>query len=116
MVESEKELGKVGFDLQTGHFWGEVLHLCGRETFHAETVDELRQLLRESVPGQQLEESIAGAPADEAYFESLVIHVEPLLFYRLSQQAMLHGKSLNHYIVGILKEVVEQAQTVEPLP
>lgn len=44
-MESTKQLGKIGIDLETGMYWGKVLHLCATETFLAESVDELRQLL-----------------------------------------------------------------------
>jgi predicted HicB family RNase H-like nuclease len=114
--ESEKELGKIGFDLARGKYWGEVLHLCGKERFYAESVEDLRRLLRESVPERQGGATKMATPADEPTFESLVIHLEPLLFYRLNQQAMLHGKSLHCYIVDVLEASVVAAQMVEPLP
>ena len=110
MVESNKQIGKVGFDLETGLYWGEVLHLCGTDTFQAESVDELRRLLRESIPTHQDESDAAGL-----LFERVVLHLNPTLFYKLNQQAMLHGNNLNQYIVDILKEIVDESQFLEPV-
>ena len=114
MLESEKQLGKVGFDDETGKYWGEVLHLCATEIFHADSVDELRQLLRESVPNQQEESSPTAVPPTDLLFESVVLDLNPTLLYKLNQQAMLHSQSLNQYIVDILKEVMDESQFLEP--
>ncbi len=115
MVESRKQLGKVGFDVETGTYWGEVLHLCGSVTFHAESVDELRQLLRGSIPEGQGEPTQTVVHPTELRFEGVVLDLSPTLYYKLNQQALLYGKNLKQYIVDVLKEVVDQTQRPEPI-
>ena len=105
MVEPITQLGKVGFDVETGNYWGKILHLCEVETFHTESVEELRRLIQESATNKQ-EESDRSAPiSTESLFESLVICLDPALYLKLNQQAGLVGKSLDQYIVDILEEV-----------
>lgn len=115
MMESKKQLGKVGIDLETGTYWGEVLHLCATETFQAESVDELRQLLRESVPERQEESSQTAVSPTDPFLESLVIDLDPALITKLNQQARLCGLSLNQFIVEILEEVVDRSQFPKPV-
>ena len=104
MVESVTQLGKVGFDDETGMYWGEILHLCEVETFHTESVEELRRLIQESVTNKQEESDRSAGISTEPFFESLVICLDPALYLKLNQQAGLACKSLDQYIVDILEE------------
>lgn len=113
MVESEKQLSKVGYDDETGMYWAEVLHLCEIETFHAESVDELRWLIQASVINRQEDSERSDANDMEPFFESLVLCLDPALHLELSQQAGLVGKNLNEYIVDILEEVVNRSRFPE---
>lgn len=115
MVESKKQLGKIGFDGETGTYWGEVLHLCAIETFHAETIDELRQQLRQSVSDRQEESDVVAASPADLFSESVMVNLDPTLLYELNQQAKLQNKSLNQVIVNILREVAERSQFPEPV-
>ncbi len=106
MVESISQLGKVGFDVETGNYWGEVLHLCEVETFHTDSIEELRRLIRESASNKQAELDRPAGVSTESFFESVVICLEPALYLKLKQQAGLAGKSLDQTIVDILEEFV----------
>mgnify|MGYP001545855709 CR=1 FL=1 len=109
MVTATKQLGKIGFDTDTGLYWGEILHLCDTETFYAASVDELRRLLRESVrEHEQIRPPVAPLPHQPGG-ESVLLCLEPALFLQLSRQASAAGKNLNQYIVDILQEVVDHA-------
>lgn len=113
MMESVTQLGKVGFDVKTGTYWGKILHLCEVETFHTESVEEMRQLIQASVTDKQEESDRSAALSTEPFFESVVICLDPALYLKLNQQAGLAGKSLDYYIVDILEEVVNRSPLSE---
>ena len=113
MVESVTQLGKVGFDAETGIYWGEILHLCEVEIFHTESVEELRRLIQESVINKEEESDRSVAISTEPFFESVVICLDPALYLKLNQQAGLAGKSLDQYIVDTLEEVVNRSPLAE---
>ena len=113
MVESRKQLGKVGFDLNTGIYWGEILHLCGIERFQAESIDELRQMLRESIDDTSAERGASGWEDAGIRFEPVALDVDPTLYYQLNQQALLQGKNVSQYIIQVLRAVVDESQRPE---
>ena len=113
MLESVIQLGKVGFDVETGTYWGEILHLCEVETFHTDSVEELRRLIQESVINKEEVSDRSDAISPEPFFESLVICLNPALYLKLNQQAGLAGISLDQYIVDILEEVVNRSPLSE---
>ena len=114
MVQSISQLGKIGFDEETGMYWGKVLHLCETETFFAESVEDLRRLIQGSTTNKQEDSDRLGGISTEPFFESLVICLDPALFLKLSEKAGLVGKSVDEYIVDILEEVVNKSQFLEP--
>ena len=113
MMESVTQLGKIGFDVETGSYWGEILHLCEVETFHTESVEELRRLIQESVINKQEESDRSAVISRSPFFESVVICLEPALHLKLNQQAGLAGKSVDQFIVDTLEEVVNRFPLTE---
>jgi predicted HicB family RNase H-like nuclease len=105
MEVSKKQLGKIGYDAETGMYWGEVIFLCKTELLHAESVEELRLLIRKTVKIKQEESDQTAGINTEHFHENLVICLEPTLHLQLNHQATRVGKSLNEYIVDVLRKV-----------
>lgn len=106
----KKQLGKIGYDTETGMYSGEVIFLYEIETFHAETVEELRLLIRESVRVRREESDRTGENSSKQFFKSLVVCLDPTLFLQLDKRANMANKSLDDYIVDALQEVVNKPQ------
>jgi predicted HicB family RNase H-like nuclease len=47
--------------------------------------------------------------------EQLTLNLNPSLHYKLNQQALMHGKNLNQYVVEILAAYIEESQQAEPV-
>ena len=115
MEAAIKHLGKIGYDTESGMYWGEVIFLCNTVHLQAESVEELRSLIHESVRNRRGEVDGASGIFTEQFFESLVICLEPTLYHQLSQLAALVGKSLNEYISDTLQEVANKQLIPEPV-
>lgn len=115
MLEPEKLLGKVRFDVETGLYWAEVLHLCKIEHFQGATVEDLRRMIAESLAGRGPETALSDDPVGQTFANRLILDLDPYLRLQILELAEMAGISIEEWIVTALDEAVDRSLFLEPV-
>ncbi len=110
MEEPELLLGKVQYDNETGLYRGKVLHICEIEEFEANSVEELRLMMAETLD----EEDAVLSQLDDPIDGKLVLKLDPYLRLQIVDQAELADLSLTEWIIAALEQAVDKFYFLEP--
>ncbi len=103
MLKYKEYSGYVEYDDEAHIFHGEVLDTKDVITFQGETVNEIEQAFRDSID-DYLEFCVErGEQPDKPFSGKFVLRMPSILHHRIYLKATESGKSLNNYIVGLLK-------------
>ncbi len=114
MLRPEKLLAKVRFDEETGLYRGEVLHLCEIEEIEADSIEELRLLIAESISKGDSKSAMAYDPEVNHFGDKLILDLDPYLRLQIFNQAELAGLSVEEWIAAALQEAVNNSFSLEP--
>jgi predicted HicB family RNase H-like nuclease len=103
--------GAATYDDDSGFFHGEVVGLRDVVTFQGETPALAAKAFAESVDDYLAFCKERGEDPEQPFSGKFVTRVEPSLHKQLSQQAQLHGLSLNGFVVTVLREAVSGERT-----
>ena len=98
---------KVEFDDDADIFHGEVINLRDVITFEGETVEELRQALRDSIDDYLNFCAERGEDPEKPYSGKFVVRVEPELHKNITIEARKKGKSLNAWVNDAISKALK---------
>ena len=106
MLKYKEYSGHVEYDDEAHIFHGEVLDTKDVITFQGKTVDEIEHAFRDSIDDYLAFCDERGEQPDKPFSGKLVLRIPFSLHHRIYLKASELGKSLNNYIVEILKRAV----------
>lgn len=106
MMEYQGYIATVEFDDEAGIFHGEVINLRDVVTFQGESVEELRQAFKDSIEDYLDFCSTRNEEPERPFSGKFSLRIDPSLHRRISTQARLAKKSLNHWINETLENAV----------
>ena len=106
MMEYKGYIGQVEFDDESGIFYGEVLNLRDVITFQGESVEELRQAMRESVEDYLSFCAERGEEPERPFSGKFTVRVAPALHRKLYVHAKQEQQSLNGWVNDLLERAV----------
>jgi predicted HicB family RNase H-like nuclease len=112
MMEYKGYVGKVEYNAESETLHGEVVGIRDVVTFEGRSVEELRREFRKSVEVYLEVCKDTGKEPDRPFSGKFVARLEPELHRAIATQAALAGKSLNAWVV----EVLRQAAARDPRP
>lgn len=108
MMEYNGYIAKVAYDDEARIFHGEVINLRDVITFQGETVEELRQALRESVADYLEFCEARGERPEKPFSGKFMLRIPPELHRKIYVQAKVADKSINSWVTDILETVASQ--------
>lgn len=106
MLKYKDYIATVEFDDEAGIFYGEVINLRDVITFQGKSVEELRQVFKDSVEDYLDFCSSRNEEPEKPFSGRFSLRIDPDLHRRIAMQARLSKKSLNHWIKDALETAV----------
>ena len=106
MMKYKGYSGRVEYDEEARIFHGELLDTRDVVTFQGTTVDEIEQAFRDSVDDYLEFCGERGERPDKPFSGRFVLRIPSELHHKLYLKAAQSGKSLNNWVVDVLKTVV----------
>lgn len=106
MLKYKDYIATVEFDDEAGIFYGEVINLRDVITFQGKSVEELRQVFKDSVEDYLDFCSSRNEEPEKPFSGRFSLRIDPDLHRRIAMQARLSKKSLNHWIKDTLETAV----------
>jgi predicted HicB family RNase H-like nuclease len=107
MLKYKGYSGRVEFDEQARIFHGEIIDTKDVITFQGISVDEIEKSFRESIEDYLEFCRVRGEKPDRPFSGKFVLRVPTELHHKLYVQAAKSGKSINNWLVDIIKDAVE---------
>ncbi|HNW33671.1 MAG TPA: type II toxin-antitoxin system HicB family antitoxin [Candidatus Ozemobacteraceae bacterium] len=104
MLNYKGYIGVVEFDDEANIFHGEVIGIRDVITFQGQTVDEIREALKDSVDDYIDMCRKHGKEPEKPFSGKLVLRLESELHRRVACAALREGKSINKWIADTLKD------------
>lgn len=104
MLTYKGYVGVVEFDDEANIFHGEVIGIRDVVTFQGQTVDEIREALKDSVDDYIDMCHKHGKEPEKPFSGKLVLRLESELHRRVACAALREGKSINKWIADTLKD------------
>ena len=98
--------GRVEYDDEAKIFHGEVIDTKDVITFQGTSVNEIETAFRDSIDDYLEFCQTRGEKPEKPFSGKFVLRVPPELHNKLYIQAQKSGKSLNTWVVDVLKDVV----------
>jgi predicted HicB family RNase H-like nuclease len=105
MMRYKGYTGRVEYDDEARIFHGELIDTRDVVTFQGTTVDEIEQAFRDSVDDYLDFCRERGERPDKPFSGRFVLRIPSELHHKLYLKAAQSGKSLNNWIVDVLKSV-----------
>jgi len=113
MIEYKGYTGVFEYDHEAEIFHGEVIDLRDVITFQGQSVDELKQALKDSVDDYlEFCEELGRSP-EKPFSGKFVVRLNPSLHREVSVQARKESKSLNQWVESTLHEKVNKEKSKE---
>lgn len=106
MMEYRGYIATVEFDNEADIFHGEVINLRDVITFQGKSVEELRQAFKDSIEDYLDFCATRNEEPERPFSGKFSLRIDPNLHRRISIQARLAKKSLNHWINETLENAV----------
>jgi predicted HicB family RNase H-like nuclease len=106
MLKYKGYSGRVEYDDEAKIFYGEVIDTKDVITFQGTSVNEIEKAFRESIDDYLEFCRERGEKPDKPFSGKFVLRVPSDLHHKLYIQAIRSGKSLNNWIVDVIKEAV----------
>ena len=106
MMEFRGYIATVEFDDEADIFHGEVINLRDVITFQGKSVEELRQAFKDSIEDYLDFCAARNEEPERPFSGKFSLRIDPNLHRRISIQARLAKKSLNHWINETLENAV----------
>lgn len=106
MMEYRGYIATVEFDDEADIFHGEVINLRDVITFQGKSVEELRQAFKDSIEDYLEFCAKRNEEPERPFSGKFSLRIDPNLHRRISIQARLAKKSLNHWINETLENAV----------
>ena len=106
MMKYKGYTGRVEYDDESKIFHGEIIDTKDVITFQGTTVDEIETAFRDSIDDYLEFCQTRGEKPEKPFSGKFVLRVPPELHNKLYIQAQKSGKSLNTWVVDVLKDVV----------
>jgi predicted HicB family RNase H-like nuclease len=97
----------VEFDGDDEIFFGRILGIRDRVSFHADNVEELKLAFREAVEDYAETCRKIGKPPEKPFSGNLMLRVDPAVHSKAALAAESTGKSLNQWGEEVLKKAAE---------
>ena len=107
MLKYKGYTGRVEYDDKAKLFHGEVIDTRDVITFQGTTVDEIETAFRDSIDDYIEFCRQRGEKPEKPFSGKFVLRVPPELHQKLFTQASKSGKSLNTWLVDVLKTAVK---------
>lgn len=107
MLNYKKYTGRVEYDDEAKIFHGEIIDTKDVITFQGTSVDEIEKAFRESIDDYLAFCQERGEKPDKPFSGKFVLRVPTELHHKLFIQASRSGKSINNWLVDVIKEAVE---------
>ncbi len=107
MLKYKGYTGRVEFDGEAKLFHGEVIDTRDVITFQGTSVDEIEQAFRESIDNYLEFCRTRGEKPDKPFSGKFALRVPADLHHKLYVQASKSGKSINNWLVDVIKDAVE---------
>ena len=107
MMKYKGYTGRVEYDDESKIFHGEIIDTKDVITFQGTTVDEIETAFRDSIDDYLEFCRVRGEKPEKPFSGKFVLRVPPELHNKLFIQAQKSGKSLNTWVVNILKKTVD---------
>lgn len=104
MLNYKGYIGVVEFDDEANIFHGEVIGIRDVVTFQGQSVDEIREALKDSVDDYIDMCRKHGKEPEKPFSGKLVLRLESELHRRVACAALREGKSINKWIADTLKD------------
>jgi predicted HicB family RNase H-like nuclease len=98
----------VGFSADDGCLVGHIAGINDVIGFHADSVEEIRQVFHETVDDYLATCAKIGREPNKPYSGKVTLRLPPELHAQLAVQAEANGSSLNNWMVTALHKVVER--------
>jgi len=106
MLKYKGYTGRVEYDDDAKLFHGEVIDTKDVITFQGTTVKEIESAFRESIDDYLEFCKIRGEKPEKPFSGKFILRIPTELHHKLFIQANRSGKSLNNWLVEVLKEAV----------
>jgi len=106
MMKYKGYTGRVEYDDEAKIFHGEVIDTKDVITFQGTSVNEIETAFRDSIDDYLEFCQTRGEKPEKPFSGKFVLRVPPELHNKLYIQAQKSGKSLNTWVVDVLKDVV----------
>jgi predicted HicB family RNase H-like nuclease len=107
MLNYKGYTGRVEYDDEAKIFHGEIIDTKDVITFQGTSVDEIEKAFRESIDDYLAFCQERGDKPDKPFSGKFVLRVPTELHHKLFIQASRSGKSINNWLVDVIKEAVE---------
>ena len=107
MLNYKGYTGRVEYDDEAKIFHGEIIDTKDVITFQGTSVDEIEKAFRESIDDYLAFCQERGEKPDKPFSGKFVLRVPTDLHHKLFIQASRSGKSINNWLVDVIKEAVE---------
>lgn len=105
LMHHEDYVATVELDEEAGLFYGEVVNTRDVLTFQGETVEELRVAFADTIADYKEWCRERGKEPDRPYSGNFTLRLPPELHRRIAAAAAREGKSLNGFVIEMLKLV-----------
>ena len=106
MLKYKGYTGRVEYNDEAKIFHGEVLDTKDVITFQGTTVNELEAAFRESIDDYLAFCCERGEKPEKPFSGKFVLRIPPDLHQKFAIEARKSGKSLNNWVVDVLKTVI----------
>lgn len=96
-------IGRIEFDDEAEIFHGEILGIRDVVTFQGKSVEEIRRAMRESVEDYLEMCREHGKKPEKPFSGKLLLRLDSELHRQIARAAARDGKSLNRWIIEVLK-------------
>jgi predicted HicB family RNase H-like nuclease len=100
---------RVEFDDEDGIFVGRIAGIADAVSFHATSVEELRDAFREGVDDYIATCAKIGKEPQKSYSGKLMLRIDPALHANIALAAEISGKSLNQWSEEVLGEAAKKS-------
>ena len=103
MLKYKGYTGRVEYDDESKIFHGEIIDTRDVITFQGTNVDEIERSFRDSIDDYLEYCHERGEKPDKPFSGRFVLRVPKVLHHKLTLKAAESGKSLNNWVVDVLK-------------
>jgi predicted HicB family RNase H-like nuclease len=107
MLKYKGYTGRVEYDDKAKIFHGEIIDTKDVITFQGTSVDEIEKAFRESIDDYLAFCQERSEKPDKPFSGKFVLRVPTELHHKLFIQASRSGKSINNWLVDVIKEAVQ---------